>query len=242
MRERRPGSARSARRRPERQGRETAAGNGQPDSPPWGPSAPGAPPGASASRNPSPSPAAKEASSPPPTGRIYERALTLGHHPARLADELALPELKPLADIGAAYKYRMPALSAVIARQQLRSLPDRMRAAEQHLATLRQALEEYDAPIAWPEIGELSVRGWYGTPLTINVRVPDPKTLHEKCRAAGIPVRAQYEDWTQTPLLQRLDLAARCGSRCPKLVAVSRRLADHGHTVPQGLFDRLAWP
>ncbi|MGW3227292.1 DegT/DnrJ/EryC1/StrS family aminotransferase [Kitasatospora sp. NPDC001095] len=140
---------------------------------------------------------------------IYERALTLGHHPARLADELTLPELKPLADTGAAYKYRMPALSAVIARQQLRSLPDRMRAAEQNLATLRQALEEYDAPIAWPEIGELSVRGWYGTPLTINVHVPDPKTLHEKCRAAGIPVRAQYEDWTQTSLLQRLDLAAR---------------------------------
>ncbi|MFJ2862696.1 DegT/DnrJ/EryC1/StrS family aminotransferase [Kitasatospora sp. NPDC087314] len=140
---------------------------------------------------------------------VYECALTLGHHPARLADELTLPELRPLAATGAAYKYRMPALSAVIARQQLRSLPDRMLAAEQNLATLREALQEYDAPVAWPEIGELSVRGWYGTPLTISVRVPDPKALHEKCRAAGIPVRSQYEDWTQTPLLQRLDLAAR---------------------------------
>ncbi|KJK56024.1 DegT/DnrJ/EryC1/StrS family aminotransferase [Saccharothrix sp. ST-888] len=140
---------------------------------------------------------------------IYERALTLGHHPARLAAELTLPGLKPLAATGAAYKYRMPALSAVIARRQLRSLPDRMLAAEQNLSTLRKALEEYDAPVAWPGIGELSVRGWYGTPLTINVRVPDPKTLHEKCRAAGVPLRAQYEDWTQTPLLQRPDLAAR---------------------------------
>ncbi|MFE2725016.1 hypothetical protein [Kitasatospora sp. NPDC059327] len=36
-------------------------------------------------------------------------------------------------------------------------------AGEQGLATLRQALEQYDAPVAWPEIGELSVRGWYGT-------------------------------------------------------------------------------
>ncbi|WP_329581957.1 DegT/DnrJ/EryC1/StrS family aminotransferase [Kitasatospora sp. NBC_01250] len=140
---------------------------------------------------------------------VYERALTLGHHPARLATELTLPELRPLADTGAAYKYRMPALSAVIAREQLRSLPDRMLAAEHNLAVLRTALEEFDAPVAWPALGELSVRGWYGTPLTISVRVPDPRKLHEQCKAAGIPVRSLYEDWTQTPLLQRPDLAAR---------------------------------
>ncbi|GAA2790003.1 DegT/DnrJ/EryC1/StrS family aminotransferase [Kitasatospora sp. CM 4170] len=140
---------------------------------------------------------------------IYERALTLGHHPARLAAELTFPELWPLTGTGAAYKYRMPAVSAVIARQQLRSLPTRMLAAEQNLATLRKALEEYDAPIAWPSIGELSVRGWYGTPLTISARVPDPRALYEQCKAAGVPIRSQYEDWTQTPLLQRPDLAAR---------------------------------
>ena len=140
---------------------------------------------------------------------IYERALTLGHHPARLGAELTLPELRPLATTGAAYKYRMPALSAVIAREQLRSLPNRMITAEQNLATLRKALEEYDAPVTWPAIGELSVRGWYGTPLTISVRVPDPRALSVQCRAAGIPVRALYEDWTQAPLLQRPELAAR---------------------------------
>lgn len=140
---------------------------------------------------------------------VYERALTLGHHPARLAAELTLPELKPFATTGAAYTYRMPALSAVIARQQLRSLPDRMLAAEQNLLALREALEEYDAPIAWPEIGELSVRGWYGTPLTIGVRVPDPAELSKRFKAAGIPVRSLYEDWTQAPLFQRPDLAAR---------------------------------
>ncbi|MFG2916402.1 DegT/DnrJ/EryC1/StrS family aminotransferase [Kitasatospora sp. NPDC048298] len=140
---------------------------------------------------------------------IYERALTLGHHPAQLAAELTLPELQPLAATGAAYKYRMPALSAVIARQQLRSLPARMLAAEQNLATLRKALEEYDVPVAWPAIGELSVRGWYGTPLTISVRVPDPAELSRRCKAAGVPVRSLYEDWTQAPLFQRPDLAAR---------------------------------
>ncbi|WP_053644124.1 DegT/DnrJ/EryC1/StrS family aminotransferase [Streptomyces sp. XY431] len=141
--------------------------------------------------------------------KVYERALTLGHHPARLADELTLPELKPLATTGAAYKYRMPALSAVIARQQLRSLPDRMLAAEQNLATLRKVLEECDAPVTWPSIGELSVRGWYGTPLTVSVRVPDPAELSKRFKAAGIPVRHLYEDWTQAPLLQRPELAAR---------------------------------
>lgn len=141
--------------------------------------------------------------------KVYERALTLGHHPARLAAELTLPDLQPFATTGAAYKYRMPALSAVIARQQLRSLPNRMLAAEQNLATLRKALEEYDVPIAWPAIGELSVRGWYGTPLTISVRVPDPEELSKRCKAAGVPVRSLYEDWTQAPLFQRPDLATR---------------------------------
>ncbi|WP_051829917.1 MULTISPECIES: DegT/DnrJ/EryC1/StrS family aminotransferase [Streptomyces] len=141
--------------------------------------------------------------------QVYERALTLGHHPARLAAELTLPDLLPFATTGAAYKYRMPALSAVIARQQLRSLPDRMLAAEQNLTTLRKALEEYDAPVTWPSIGELSVRGWYGTPLTISVRVPDPAELSKRFKAAGVPVRSLYEDWTQAPLFQRRDLAAR---------------------------------
>jgi len=139
---------------------------------------------------------------------IYERALTLGHHPARLDAELTVPELRPLAVTGAAYKYRMPALSAAIAREQLRSLPDRMLTAEQNLATLRAALEEYDAPVTWPAIGELSVRGWYGTPLTISARVPDPRELHDQFKAVGVPVRSLYEDWTQAPLIRSPELAA----------------------------------
>lgn len=140
---------------------------------------------------------------------IYERALTLGHHPARIAAELTVPDLSPLATTGAAYKYRMPALSAVIAREQLRSLPARMLAAEQNLAVLRTILEESDAPVTWPVLDPGSVRGWYGTPLTISGPVPDPAALGRRCKAADIPVRSLYEDWTQAPLLQRPDLAAR---------------------------------
>ncbi|MEV7118266.1 hypothetical protein [Kitasatospora griseola] len=64
-------------------------------------------------------------------------------------------------------------------------------------------------PVAWPEIGELSARGWYGTPLTIGVRVPDPAELGRRFKAAGVPVRSLYEDWTQAPLFQHPELAAR---------------------------------
>lgn len=140
---------------------------------------------------------------------VYERALTIGHHPARLAAELTLPELFPLATTGAAYKYRMPALSAAIARQQLRSLPNRMLAAEQNLTIFREILDDNDVPVAWPTIDESSVRGWYGSPLTISTHLPDTAELAKRCKAAGIPIRSLYEDWTQTPLLQRPDLATR---------------------------------
>lgn len=140
---------------------------------------------------------------------VYERALTLGHHPARLATELTMPSLKPLDATGAAYKYRMPALSAVIAREQLRALPARMRASEQNLAVLRHLLDERDVPIAWPTVDERSVRGWYGTPMTITTPLSDPADLHTRLKTVGVPVRSLYEDWTQTPLLQQPDLAAR---------------------------------
>lgn len=140
---------------------------------------------------------------------VYERALTLGHHPVRLATELTVPSLKPLGATGAAYKYRMPAFAAVIARQQLRVLPEAMRVAEQNLAVFRELLNERDAPVAWPTLDERSIRGWYGTPLTISTPVSDPVALHNRLKAVGVPVRSLYEDWTQTPLLQQPDLAAR---------------------------------
>lgn len=74
---------------------------------------------------------------------------------------------------------------------------------------LRHLLDEREVPIAWPTVDERSVRGWYGTPMTITTPVPDPTALHAKLTAAGVPVRSLYEDWTQTPLLQQPDLAAR---------------------------------
>jgi dTDP-4-amino-4,6-dideoxygalactose transaminase len=63
---------------------------------------------------------------------IYQRAMTLGHHPLRLADELTDPDLLPLTEAAASYKFRMPALAAVIALQQLRSLPEQMQVSVQY--------------------------------------------------------------------------------------------------------------
>ncbi|MDG4834872.1 DegT/DnrJ/EryC1/StrS family aminotransferase [Solwaraspora sp. WMMD1047] len=132
---------------------------------------------------------------------VYERALTLGHHPHRLDAELTLPELLPLAATGAAYKLRMPALSAVIAHEQLSTLPARTAAAETNLAVLRQVLARLGAPVAVSGLGSGSTRGWYRVPLTVAHPVADPAALFAACRTERIPVRPHYPDWLRSPLL-----------------------------------------
>jgi dTDP-4-amino-4,6-dideoxygalactose transaminase len=51
--------------------------------------------------------------------QYYERALLYGHHPARLQSCLTTEEYKPYAATGLGYKYRMPSMSAALARAQL---------------------------------------------------------------------------------------------------------------------------
>ncbi|SDI48333.1 dTDP-4-amino-4,6-dideoxygalactose transaminase [Sinosporangium album] len=132
---------------------------------------------------------------------IYQRAMTLGHHPFRLEEELTDPELVPLTEAAASYKFRMPALAAVIARVQLRSLPDRMRNSETNLAHLTQLITEADLPLAPVPVSDDTVRGWYGTPFTVQIRVSDPASFFAACKAAGLPVRALYADWLTSPLM-----------------------------------------
>lgn len=140
---------------------------------------------------------------------IYERAMTLGHHPVRLSSELTLPDLRELAPTGAAYKYRMPVLSAAIAIQQLRALPERMDAAETNLALLREVLDAHDAPLFWPNPGERSVRGWYGTAVYLTEVPTDSASLRQQLSDAGVPLRSVYDDWLQTPLFRDPSVAAR---------------------------------
>ncbi len=134
---------------------------------------------------------------------IYERALTVGHHPFRLAAELTDPTLTPLAQAGASYKYRIPALAAVIAREQVKTLPERMKAAEANLAHLVDTLEEQDLPMRPVVLPDRSARGWYGAAFTVLKPVHDPAGLFTACKARGIPVRALYPDWLSVPLLQQ---------------------------------------
>jgi len=140
---------------------------------------------------------------------VYERAMTLGHHPHRFAGELHDTDLLGLADTGAAYKYRIHPLAAGIAHVQLGKLGHRMSMAGLNLTTLRQALADLQAPVAVAELDEGSVRGWYGTPLTVTVDVPDPQALAQACMAAGLPLRRLYPDWLQAPLLREPSLARR---------------------------------
>lgn len=139
---------------------------------------------------------------------VYEHALTLGHHPARLAAELTHPDLTPYDDAGASYKFRMPALSAVIGHAQLQTLGSRMRAAEQNLAHLTALLAAADTPLASVPTPAGSVRGWYGTPFTVVQRVDYPAALARRCADAGLPIRTLYPDWTSTGLLQDPDRIA----------------------------------
>lgn len=140
---------------------------------------------------------------------VYERALTLGHHPHRLGTELTDPDLRAFAESGASYKFRISALSAVIAREQLRELPTRNANAEANWRALGEIVACRELPIQFPPIAPGSVRGWYGTPLIVTDTVQDPATLFAECTARGIPLRAVYPDWLASPLLQQPDLLAR---------------------------------
>ncbi|RSM59703.1 hypothetical protein DMB66_26950 [Actinoplanes sp. ATCC 53533] len=133
--------------------------------------------------------------------RVYERAMTVGHHPHRLAAELTQPDLLALTSTGLGYKTRMPTLAAAIAHTQLRALPARAVAAESNLAELTTALAATGAPIGAPVLAPGSVRGWYGTPLIISEPVTDPDTLYDALTAARLPVRRLYDDWLTSPLL-----------------------------------------
>lgn len=140
---------------------------------------------------------------------VYETAMTLGHHPVRLAAELTDPDLLPLAAAAGSYKYRIHGLAAVIAAEQLKTLPDRMQASETNLAHLMHLIGNRDLPLRPVALPTDSKRGWYGTPFTLLEPVTDMGSLTSACKQIGLPVRALYTDWLSTPLLQEPALIER---------------------------------
>src|SRR5260370_14793673 len=107
--------------------------------------------------------------------------MTVGHHPFRLAAELTDPRLLPLAPAAASYKYRIPALSAVIATGQLKALPARMSSSERNLAHLTCLIQARGIPLRPVMLPEDSVRGWYGAPFTLPDPAADPGPLTAAC-------------------------------------------------------------
>lgn len=140
---------------------------------------------------------------------VYETAMTVGHHPYRLAAELTGPDLLPLATAAASYKYRIPAVAAVIAAEQLKTLPERMTASETNLAHLVHLIDTQDLPLRPVPLPADSKRGWYGTPFTLREPVTDMGAFTAACRQVGLPIRALYHDWLSTPLLQQPALIER---------------------------------
>ncbi|HZM74569.1 MAG TPA: DegT/DnrJ/EryC1/StrS family aminotransferase [Candidatus Limnocylindrales bacterium] len=135
--------------------------------------------------------------------RIYEGAMLLGHHPHRLATEIAEPDLAALAATGAAHKFRMSPIAAAIAAVQVASLPQRMAAAEGNLATAHEVWQRQGTPLHIPPIGNNGKRGWYGVPLMLYDDAGEAdEQLLDRLTAARVPVRRIYEDWLTSPLLQ----------------------------------------
>lgn len=130
---------------------------------------------------------------------VYEAALTLGHHPDRLAREVTDPELLALAATGLGYKTRMPVLAAAIGRIQLEALTERNAASAANADVLADALA--GAPVTMVPAPAGARRGWYRLALWITQPVPDPALLLHACQRAKLPVRPMYPDWLSTPLL-----------------------------------------
>lgn len=74
---------------------------------------------------------------------------------------------------------------------------------------LHDLVDRHGLPIAFPELGENSQQGWYGTPLILQTEIDRPEDLQAACVQAGTPVRAQYPDWLASPLMQSTELLTR---------------------------------
>jgi perosamine synthetase len=136
--------------------------------------------------------------------RYYQRAMIPGHHDARLSKALTLAELRPFAQTGGYWKYRIPPLAAAIATAQLKRLDELNAARQANFDQLHARLTKRVPFISWPKLPPKSRRGWYGAPATYTYdQEKVPRDLFaEACAAEGVPLGTGYQNWYQTPLFQ----------------------------------------
>jgi dTDP-4-amino-4,6-dideoxygalactose transaminase len=140
--------------------------------------------------------------------RNFQRAQVPGHHGARLSSEMSIKEMKPFAQGGGAWTYRMFPVAAAIAMEQLGRLPALNAARQANFDRLRACLKNVSL-IQWPKLHRDSVRGWYGTPANFDAsKAPfSRETFIKACNAEGAGIGGEgYCDYSQIPLFQDMDL------------------------------------
>ena len=140
--------------------------------------------------------------------RYFQRAQVPGHHGARLSSEMSIKEVKPFAQGGGAWTYRMFPVAAAIATAQLEKLATMNAARQANFDRLRTHLKKVPF-IRWPRLHRGSMRGWYGTPAIFDAGLAPVgrDTFVKACAAEGVGISGEgYQDWTQIPLFQDMKL------------------------------------
>jgi len=142
------------------------------------------------------------------SSRYYQRAAVPGHHGARLSATMSLREVRPFAQGGGAWTYRISPIAAAIATAQLRKLPTLNAARQANFDRLRARIRKFPF-LAWPRLAPGSVRSWYGTPVLFDEAKAgiSRDTFVKACAAEGMAIGGEgYCDWSQIPLFQDVRL------------------------------------
>ncbi len=140
--------------------------------------------------------------------RWYQRAAVPGHHGARLSATMSLDEVKPFAQGGGVWTYRMAPVAAAIATAQLRKLPVLNAARQANFDRLFARIGTFPF-LTWPTLAPKSVRSWYSTPVLFDPACAGiaRDTFVKACAAQGVGIGGEgYCDWSQIPLFQDMSL------------------------------------
>jgi dTDP-4-amino-4,6-dideoxygalactose transaminase len=130
-----------------------------------------------------------------------------GHHPARLQEELTLPEHAGFGPAGGGWKYRAAPLAMAIAAAQLPRL-DEWNAAKLENYTRLEARLRRIPFLRFPDLPPQSTRGFYGSPCWygFDEGMVSRETFLAALAAEGAIVFTGYDNWYQTPIFQDMTL------------------------------------